>query len=44
MIAAHSVPPLRLLSVNRLNRSLELEPADAAALRRLGEMAFRLFD
>jgi hypothetical protein len=30
--------------MNRLNRSLELEPADGAALRRLGEMAFRFLD
>src|SRR6266853_6305280 len=34
----------RSLSMHRLNRGLELKPADAAATRRFGEMCFRLFD
>src|SRR5580692_7587181 len=34
----------RPLRVYRLNRGLELKPASATAIRRLGEMAFCFFD
>src|SRR5260370_37830987 len=49
LVEQHDCIPLspaaaRPLSVDRLNRGLELKPAGATATRCLGEMAFRFFD